>query len=310
MKPTTLIVAAAVIAGVCLASVVFWEWRQKDPVVDFRLLKDRNFGLATLTMFLVGFVLYGSTILLPIFLQTMLGYTALLSGLSLSPGGIIVLFLMPVVGKLLSKNVEPRWMLMFGLVVSAVGLFQMANFNLQVDMGTAIRARIVQSIGLAFLFVPLNNLAFSQLPKEMANRATGLINLARNIGGSAGIAMVTTVLARRSQFHQHTLVSHLTPLDSRYHEMLHGATQVLIAKGSSATDASHRAHALLYGMLQRESAMKAFIDNFWLLGVTFLALAPVMLLMKKRKASRQKTPPGKPAEPRPARHPAAAQAHV
>ena len=284
---SNLIVTSAVIAGVCLVSVFFWERRQKEPVVDFRLLRDRNFGLATFTMFLVGFVLYGSTVLLPIFLQTMMGYTALLSGLALSPGGVMVLLLMPLVGKLLSKNLEPRWMLMFGLIVSAVGLFQMAGFNLQVDIGTAIRARMVQSIGLAFLFVPLNTLAFSRLPKEKANSATGLINLARNIGGSAGIAMVTTELARRSQFHQQILVSHLTPFDNRYREALNGATQMLIAKGSSATQASHQAHALIYGMLQRESAMKAFIDAFWLLGITFLALAPLMLLMKKRAAGRK-----------------------
>ena len=284
---SNLIVTSAVIACVCLVSVFFWERRQKEPVVDFRLLRDRNFGLATVTMFLVGFVLYGSTVLLPIFLQTMMGYTALLSGLALSPGGVMVLLLMPLVGKLLSKNVEPRWMLMFGLIVSAVGLFQMAGFNLQVDIGTAIRARMVQSIGLAFLFVPLNTLAFSRLPKEKANSATGLINLARNIGGSAGIAMVTTALARRSQFHQQILVSHLTPFDNRYREMLHGATQMLVAKGSSATQATHQAHALIYGMLQRASAMKAFIDTFWLLGITFIALAPVMLLMKKREAGRR-----------------------
>jgi DHA2 family multidrug resistance protein len=164
----------------------------------------------------------------------------------------------------------------------------MAGFNLQVDMGTAVRARVVQSIGFAFLFVPLNTLAFSYIPKEKTNSATGLINLARNIGGSAGIAMVTTELARRGQFHQQILAGHLTPFDARYRDMLHGATQMLIVKGSSATEAGRQAHALLYGMLQRESAMKAFIDNFWLLGVIFLVLAPVMLLMKKRTPGAEK----------------------
>jgi DHA2 family multidrug resistance protein len=285
---SNLIVTSAVIACVCLAGVFFWEWRQKDPVVNFRLLKDRNFCVATCTMFLVGFVLYGSTMLLPIFLQTMLGYTALLSGLALSPGGVVVLILMPLVGRLLYKQVDARWLLVFGLTVSALGLFRMAGFNLQVDMGTAVRARVVQSIGFAFLFVPLNTLAFSYIPKEKTNSATGLINLARNIGGSAGIAMVTTELARRGQFHQQILAGHLTPFDARYRDMLHGATQMLIVKGSSATEAGRQAHALLYGMLQRESAMKAFIDNFWLLGVIFLVLAPVMLLMKKRTPGAEK----------------------
>jgi DHA2 family multidrug resistance protein len=278
---SNLIVVSAVVACVCLVGVVFWELHSADPVVNFRLLKNRNFGLATFTMFLLGFVLYGSTVLLPIFLQTLMGYTALLSGLALSPGGIAVLLLMPLVGKLLSHKVEPRWLLMFGLAMSAVGLFQMAGFNLQVDLGTAIRARVVQSIGIAFLFVPLNTLAFSYISKEKANSATGLINLARNIGGSSGIAFVTTELARRSQVHQHILVSHVTAFDLRYNEMLHAATQLLIARGSSASQAVHQAQGLIYGMVQREAAMQAFIDSFRLLGVIFLVIAPVMALMKR-----------------------------
>jgi len=278
---SNLIVVSAVVACVCLVGVVFWELHSKDPVVNFRLLKNRNFGLATFTMFLLGFVLYGSTVLLPIFLQTLMGYTALLSGLALSPGGVAVLLLMPLVGKLLSHKVEPRWLLMFGLAMSALGLFQMAGFNLQVDLGTAIRARVVQSFGIAFLFVPLNTLAFSYIAKEKANSATGLINLARNIGGSSGIAFVTTELARRSQVHQHILVSHVTAFDLRYNEMLHAAAQMLIARGSSASQAVHQAQGLIYGMVQREAAMQAFIDTFRLLGVIFLVIAPVMALMKR-----------------------------
>ena len=278
---SNLIVVSAVVACVCLVGVVFWELHTKDPVINFRLLKNRNFGLATFTMFLLGFVLYGSTMLLPIFLQTLMGYTALLSGLALSPGGIVVLLLMPLVGKLLSHKVEPRWLLMFGLAMSSVGLFQMAGFNLQVDLKTAIWARVVQSFGIAFLFVPLNTLAFSYIAKEKANSATGLINLARNIGGSSGIAFVTTELARRSQVHQHILVSHVTAFDQRYNEMLHGAAQMLIAHGSSASQAAHQAQGLIYGMVQREAAMLAFIDAFRMLGVIFLVIAPVMALMKR-----------------------------
>ncbi len=278
---SNLIVVSAVLACVCLGAVVFWELYSKDPIVNFRLLKDRNFALATFTMFLLGFVLYGSTMLLPIFLQTMLGYTALLSGLALSPGGIAILFLMPLVGKLLSRKVEPRWLLMFGLALSAAGLFQMAGFNLQVDMATAIRARIVQSCGIAFLFVPLNTLAFSYIAKEKANSATGLINLARNIGGSAGIAFVTTELARRSQVHQHNLISHVTVFDRHYNDILQSAAHLLMMRGSSASQALHQAQALVYGMVQREASMQAFIDAFRLLGMVFLIIAPVMALMKR-----------------------------
>jgi len=275
-----LIVASLIIAAACLVTVAFWEWRQKEPVVDLRLLRDRNFGLATGSMFMLGFVLYSSTVLLPILLQTLLGYTALLSGLVLSPGGIATLVLLPVVGRLVSK-VEARWLVAFGLAIGAMGLFQMAGFNSQVDFRTAMMARVVQSAGLAFLFVPLNTLAFSFVPKEKINRATGLINLARNIGGSSGIAMVTTMLARRAQFHQQVLVSHLTPYDYNYREIIDHAAAMLAARGSSATQAIEQAHGLLYQLVQRESAMMAFIDNFWMLGLTFLALIPVMFLMKR-----------------------------
>jgi DHA2 family multidrug resistance protein len=274
-----LIVASAVIACVCLAGAFLWEWRDTDPVVSVRLLRDRNFAIATLAMFLLGFVLYGSTMLLPVLLQTLLGYTALMSGLAMSPAGVSNLVLLPVVGKLIPK-VQARWLVIFGLVVSAAGLFQMAGFNAQIDFRTAVIARLVQSAGLSFLFVPLNTIAFSYIPRERVNRATGMINLARNIGGSCGIAMVTTMLARRAQFHQNILVSHLTPYDLGYREMLSRASQMTMAHGTTASLASHQAQGMLYGLVERESAMMAFVDNFWLLGVMFLALIPVMLMVK------------------------------
>jgi DHA2 family multidrug resistance protein len=275
-----LIIISSVIAAVALISVIVWELRQEHPVIDLRMLKERNFALATVTMFLLGFVLYASTMLLPIFLQTLLGYTAMRSGLVLSPGGLAIIVLMPVVGKLLSK-VEARWLVVGGLAISAMGLFQMAHFNLEIDYRTAMMARVVQSAGLAFLFVPINTTAFAFVAKNKTNYATGLINLARNIGGSTGIAMATTMLARRSQFHQNFLVEHLTPLNQNYQAMLNGLAQTLMQRGADATYAMRQAQAMLYGMVQRQSMMKAFIDNFWLLGITFLAMIPLMFFMKR-----------------------------
>jgi DHA2 family multidrug resistance protein len=274
------IVAAAVAAVIGLVGVVFWELRQKEPVVDFRMLQNRNFALSTATMFLLGFVLYASTMLLPVFLQTLLGYSALRSGLVLSPGGIVIAVSMPVVGLLLSK-IEARWLVIFGLCVSAFGLFQMAHFDLDIDYHTAMMARVVQSAGLAFLFVPINTMAFATVPREKMGSATGLINLARNIGGSSGIAIVTTILARRTQFHQARLVSHMTPYDPAYAQALAGTAHTLAAQGSSAAQAMAQAQGMLYGMLQRQSAMLAFVDSFWVLGIVFLAVVPLMLFVKK-----------------------------
>ena len=275
-----LIVFSAVVAAVMLIGTVFWELRQSHPVVELHLLRDRNFALSTVTMFMLGFVLYGSTMLLPVFLQTLLGYTALRSGMVMSPGGFAVLLLMPLVGLLITR-VQARWLVIAGMSISATGLFLMAGFNLDVDFRTAMWARVVQNAGLAFLFVPINTMAFAFISREKTNYATGLINLARNVGGSAGIAAMTTLLARRSQFHQHVLVSHLTPFDGRYREMLDGAAALLVTKGASGPDAVRGAQAILYGMVQRQAAMQAFIDAFWVMGMVFLAAIPLMFLMKK-----------------------------
>jgi DHA2 family multidrug resistance protein len=170
-----------------------------------------------------------------------------------------------------------------GVVIVASSLFHMATFNLDIDFRTAMMARIYQSAGLAFLFVPINVMAFYFIPKEKINNATGIINLARNIGGSFGIANVVTLLARRTQFHQGILVSHMTPFDLAYRAMVSGSARALYAAGSSLTDAQAQANGLAYGLLQRQATMLAFVDDFWLMGLTFLALIPLMFLMKKSR---------------------------
>jgi DHA2 family multidrug resistance protein len=277
---SNLIVASAIIAAVSLIAVVFWELHQKQPVVDFRILKNRNFALSAIAMYAIGFTLYGSTAILPIFLQTVLGYTALLSGLVLSPGGIAMMFGMAIVGRLLVK-IEARWLIIFGLLVASFGLFQMANFNLNVDFNTAMWARTIQALGMAFLFVPVMTSAFSTVPQERLGYATGLMNLFRNIGGSGGIAMVNTMLARRGQFHQQTLVSHLTPLDPSYNQTLQTTAAAISAQGASSPDAAVQAQGVLYGIVQRNSAMLAVADTFWVLAVIFLALIPLVFFLKK-----------------------------
>jgi MFS transporter, DHA2 family, multidrug resistance protein len=274
------IVAAATIGIVALVSVVFWELRQKDPVVDFRLLKDRNFAISTLTMFILGFVLYGSTMALPLFLQELLGYTAMQSGMALSPGGLAIMVMMPIVGFLLAK-IEARWLVIFGLLISSYGLYQMTSFDLNIDFKHAVSSRIVQSLGLAFLFVPINTMAFYFIAKEKTSYATGLINLARNFGGSSGIALSTTLIARRQQFHQARLVENLTPLNSAYQSTLEGAKQMFMSRGADAFHAAAQAQQLVYGMVQRQAMLLSFLEDFRLLALTFLAVIPLMFLMKR-----------------------------
>ncbi len=276
------IVGCAALSIFGLVAALLWELHRKEPIVDFRLLKNRNFFLATLTMFMLGFVMYGSTALLPIFLQTLLGYTAMLSGLVLSPGGIMVIVMLPIVGKLVT-HYDARWLVIIGVVIVSASLFHMARFNLDIDFNTAMMARIYQSAGMAFLFVPINVMAFYFIPKEKFNNATGIINLARNIGGSMGIANVVTLLARRTQFHQGMLVSHMTPYDPAYQGMVRGAAGILYQAGSSYPDAQAQASGMAYGLLQRHAGMLAFVDDFWLMGLTFLGLIPLMFLMKKTR---------------------------
>jgi len=187
---------------------------------------------------------------------------------------------MIIVGRLIGK-IDTRWIIMSGLTVSSIGLFQMSGFNLDIDFNTAMWARTMQAAGLAFLFVPVNTMAFGSVSREKLGYATGLMNLFRNIGGSAGIAMVTTILARRQQFHQGVLTSHLTPLDSAYNETLQGIANTIAAQGASMADAIQQAQGVLYGMVQRSASMLAVNDVFWILGVMFIALVPFAFFLKK-----------------------------
>jgi len=268
---------------------IIWELRQKEPVVDLRMLKDRNFAISTLAMFFLGFVMYSSTVLIPQFLQQLMGYTAELAGSALSPGGAVIMMMMPVVGILVSR-VDTRILIPFGCTVSAIALFAMAGWDLQLDYGHAVRARMLQTFGLAFLFIPINVAAFAYIAKEKTNMGTGIINLARNIGASVGIATVTTMLDRRTQFHQAHLVEHVNRLNPALATMTNGTTARLISHGSSAAHAAAQAQGMVYNIVQRQSAMLAFVDNFKMLGVIFLAVIPILLLMRKPRAPAGGTP--------------------
>jgi DHA2 family multidrug resistance protein len=274
-----------VLMVVGLVAALIWELRRKDPVVDFRMLKERNFAVATLSMFLLGFVLYASTVLIPQFLQQLMGYDAELAGLALSPGGLVILVMMPVVGILISK-IEARWLVMFGCVVCSLALFVMSGWNLGVSYGLVVKTRMLQAFGMAFLFIPINVAAFSFVPREKTNMGTGIINLARNIGASIGIATVTTMLDRRAQFHQVNVASHIDPSNPAYRAMIANTAARLVSVGSDPAMAQQQAHGLLYGMVQRQSAMLSFADDFWLLGVIFLLMIPALFFMKKAAPSK------------------------
>jgi MFS transporter, DHA2 family, multidrug resistance protein len=265
-----------------LVGGVVREMKSKEPVVDFRMLKNRNFAIATVAMFFLGFVLYASTMLIPQMLQELFGYSAEQAGLALSPGGALIMLCMPIVGLLVSR-VDTRLLITFGCTISASALFVMAGWSLSLDFRHAVLGRMMQAFGLAFLFIPINVSAFAYVPREKTNMGTGIINLARNIGASVGIATVTTLLERRTQTHLARLSDHVNTYNPALNNMMNGTTGNLIAHGMSRTDATAQAHGMLAGMIQRQAAMLAFLDNFKLLGIIFFAVIPVMLMMKRPK---------------------------
>jgi DHA2 family multidrug resistance protein len=276
------IVVLSLIAALSLIFVIFWEWTHKDPIIDLHLFRDRTFGISNLLMFMLGFALLSSTLLLPLFMQTLLGYTAEQSGLALMPGGLTIMLLLPLVGFLLSRY-SPRWLLVFGLVMLSAALFHMSGFDLEMDFRTAAMARVFQAAGMAFLFVPINTAAYAFLPRDKNNAASGLMNLARNIGGSVGISLVTTMLDRRTQVHLNDLSRHLSASNPAFQSMLQGATQAMRAHGASAAFATQQAYALIEGTVQRQATMLAYLDDFRLLCISILAMVPLVFLMKKSK---------------------------
>ncbi|HLW70134.1 MAG TPA: DHA2 family efflux MFS transporter permease subunit [Candidatus Binataceae bacterium] len=268
----------SVIAVAALLIFVLWEWRQQHPILDLKLFRSRSFAIAALMMFVLGVVLYGSTTLLPLFLQELLGYTAQLSGFVLSPGALAILVLMPVVGTLIGRF-EARWLAGIGFAISALALFHMCGLDLKIDFRTAMMYRIYQSVGLAFLFIPINTAAFASATGENSNQISSLANLFRNIGGSVGISMCATLVARRSQIHQDTLARHITNYDGQFRSMRDGLSTNLSHSGFSQPDALHQSLGRIYGMVQQQAAAQAYIDTFWLLAVACLCMLPLVLLM-------------------------------
>ncbi|MDB5172885.1 MAG: Inner rane component of tripartite multidrug resistance system [Phycisphaerales bacterium] len=264
--------------GLIVGSI--WELRVEQPVVDLPMFKDRTFGIATLVMFAIGFILFGSTVALPLFMQQMLGYTAKLAGLAITPGGFAVMALMPLVGFLVGR-VQAKYLVVFGLLISALALWHMTGFNLQVNFSTMVWARIFQAAGLAFLFVPINTAAYALIPPEKSNNASALLNLARNLGGSVGISVAQTLLARRTQFHQARLVNHVSVFSPATTRMLAGLSRAL--SPHTAFEATRKAQGMLFNIVQRQASMLAYIDVFLVLAIASAVMIPVVLLMKSNK---------------------------
>jgi len=269
----------AVISAASFVGFIIWEFTTDHPLVDLRVFRNRNFTLGLILMTMLAAILYGTTAELPLFLQTLMGYPALQSGYAMSPRGIAAFITTFIMGRLMGR-IRSRWLLCFGFTMLAVSSFMLSNINLQVSRSLVIWPSIVNGIAISFIFVPLTTATMSQLGQKQIGNATGLFNLMRNLGGSIGIAFVTTMLARGAQTHQALMVGHLTPTDPVFRERL-AAAQAALARQGDPVLATKQAYSLIYGTLDAQAHLWAFVDNFRLFGLLALGGIPLIFLFKR-----------------------------
>ncbi|HTG00687.1 MAG TPA: DHA2 family efflux MFS transporter permease subunit [Nitrospirota bacterium] len=279
-----LIVAFTIVSVVALVLLAVNEYYSEQPVMNLRVLKDRTFTSGATVMFFVFLNLFGSIVLLPIFLQMLMGYTSFYSGLVLGPGGIATLLAMPIAGKLVHKT-NPKRILVVGISICALSTFMMSRFNLTSDFWTFVWPRVMLGLGMGFTFIPLTTITLSHIPRERMTDATSIYNLLRNLGGSVGIAFTTTILSRRAQFHQTRLVENLSPFDPTYASARNGVSSLLHSQGIPSSGAD----GLLYRELIRQSTTLAFTDAFFLICILILCVLPLVFIM--RRADQPSGPP-------------------
>jgi MFS transporter, DHA2 family, multidrug resistance protein len=277
------IITLAVTAAVCLISLVIWEWFHKAPVVDVRLFKNFNFATSNLMMFTLGIMLFSSLVLMPLFLQTLLGYTALLAGLAISAGGVCLLIEMPIMGMLTTK-IQSRRLIAFGWVCLALAMYYSTQrIDLDIDFNTALWLRVAQVFGMGFLFVPITLVAYIGLPLEKNNAVAGMVNFMRNIGSSVGTSLVTTLIARRSQYHQQILSDNLRSANPRWQQVAAGLTQQFSHGGLDPHGAKLAAYASIYRYVQAQSTASAYVDTFMVLAVGSGVMFFLAFILKKNE---------------------------
>jgi MFS transporter, DHA2 family, multidrug resistance protein len=281
-----LILTVGIISVVSLVLLIINEYYAEHPIVNLKLFKDRTFTSGSTVMFFVFLNLFGSIVLLPIFLQMMMGYTSFYAGLVLGPGGIATMFAMPIVGKFIGR-VNPKRFLIFGITVCALSTYMMSRFNLTTDFWTFVWPRVLLGFGMGMTFIPLTTLTLSHIPKERMTEATSIYNLLRNLGGSVGIAFTTTILSRRAQLHQTRLVEHLSPFDPSYAIYRDKMASFLGSKGLPAAGSD----GAMYRELIRQSTTLAFTDAFLIICVLIISVLPLVLLMQWQKAPGPGQPP-------------------
>jgi DHA2 family multidrug resistance protein len=270
-----------------LAAFFLWEWYQEDPIVDVRLLKNRNFGTAVFFSFTLGMVLFGSTVLIPEFLQTSLGYTAERAGMALSPGGLVLMFMMPIAGRLTATKVDPRLLVSIGFLGTAATLHLMTIIYLQIDFQTIVILRMIQVVFMPFIFIPISTLNYIGVPREKNNQVSGLSNFARNIGGSIGTSLLSTFLTRQNQTHLRMFASHTSHANGNFSQFLSGLEHLFLQQGYDAATAAGKALALAYQTVQQQASALSFVNSFWIMSVVVALLTPLPFIMRRPRPGEQ-----------------------
>ncbi|MGQ9652799.1 MAG: DHA2 family efflux MFS transporter permease subunit [Thermodesulfobacteriota bacterium] len=273
------IVSLSLVSAIALIVFVWNELRVDHPVVDLKVLRDRGFATGNAIMFMGFFALFGTLVLLPLYLQKLMNYTALWAGLVLGPGGVASFIIMPLVGALLRKGVNPRDLLGFGLSVAAVSIWLMSRFNLEAGFWAIAEPRLLLGVGMGLFFVPLSTATFVNIRNEEMGNATAIFNVLRNLGQSFGVAVSTTILAQRAQLHQGFLVERITPFDPTFQTHYQ---RLLAWLQSSHPEMANMNTALgfMYREVLRQANMLAFNDVFWILACMTALLVPLTLLFK------------------------------
>jgi DHA2 family multidrug resistance protein len=276
------ILILTILAAVGLTAFVIHELVDWHPVVNLRVFRVRTYATGVFLMTTLGFGLYGSMVLIPILLQTLLGYPAMNAGLAMLPRGLGSFIAMPIVGMLTAKF-EARKLLTGGLLGAAFSMYALSHLNLNAGYWDIAWPQFIQGFALGFIFVPLTTATHDPIPNEQMGNATSIFNVMRNLGGSVGIAGATTIVARNTQTHINDLIAHITAFDMATQQMLHAARAGFMAQGADLFTATHQAYAALFGTIARQASMIAFNNAFFLLGVLFLVVTPLILLMRKPK---------------------------
>ena len=275
------IVIFAVIAGVSFLLFVPWEINQDNPIVELRLLFHRQFGMAFVVMLTIGAILFGSNQIMPQLLQTTFPYTAMLSGLAMMPGGLAMLVLMPVAGQV-TGHVQPKFLIVVGLLGIMLSMWYSTSLTPDATFDYFAWVRVYQMIGLPFLFIPINTVAYDGLPAEQTNQGSALMNVARNLGGSIGISLANVEITQRTQFHQARLVENAIPSSPAFQSTLDQVTRYFMQQGASAGDAHGAAMGYIGQMIGKQATIMAYIDVFQLSAIVAAALIPVVLIMVRR----------------------------